>query len=90
MIPDGSHTNAVYGLFTESFRPLSSQQLCETSRDAEAYGIGALLATYTGVASIVSLSEILDILARMNVSMQRKLLDLSRLPVLLKITTDEL
>ena len=36
------------------------------------------------------LSDVLDILARMNVSMQRKLLDLSRLPVLLKITTDQL
>ena len=52
----------------------------ETSGDAEAYGIGALLDTYTVVASIVFLSEILDILARMNVSMQRKLVDLSRLP----------
>ena len=40
--------------------------------------------------SIVFLSEVLDILARMNVSMQRKLFDLSRLPVLLKITTDQL
>ena len=66
------------------------QQLYETSGDAEAYGIGALLTTYTGVVSIVFLSEVLDIPARMNVSMQRKLLDLSRLPVLLKITTDQL
>ena len=66
------------------------KQLYEISGDAEAYGIGALLATYTGVASIVFLSEVLDILARMNVSVQRKLLDLSRLPVLLKITTDQL
>ena len=66
------------------------QQLFETSGDAEAYGIGPLLATYTGVASIVFLSEVLDTLARMNVSMQRKLLNLSRLPVLLKITTDQL
>ena len=66
------------------------QQRYETSGDAEAYGIGALLATYTGVASIVFLSEVLDILARMNVSMQRKLLDLSRLTVLLKIMTDQL
>ena len=66
------------------------QQLYETSDDAEAYCIGALLATDSGVASIVFLSEVLDILARMNVSMQRKLLDLSRLPVLLKITTDQL
>ena len=46
------------------------QQLYETSGGAEAYGIGALLATYTGVASIVFLSEVLDILARMNISMQ--------------------
>ena len=66
------------------------QQLYETSGDAEAYGIGALLATYIGRASIMFLSEVLDILARMNVSMQRKLLNLSRLPVLLKITTDQL
>ena len=66
------------------------QHLYETSGDAEAYCISALLATYTGVASIMFLSEVLDILARMNVSMQRKLLDLSRLPVLLKITTDQL
>ena len=41
------------------------QQLYEVSGDAEAYGIGALLATYTGVASIVFLSEVLYILARM-------------------------
>ena len=66
------------------------QQLYETSGDAEAYCIGALLATYTVVASVMFLSEVLDIQARMNVSMQRKLLDLSRLPVLLKITTDQL
>ena len=46
------------------------QQLYETSGDAEAYSIGALLATYTGVASIVFLSEVLDILARMNITMQ--------------------
>ena len=67
---------------------ITLQQQYETSGDAEAYGIGAFLATYTGVASIVFLSEVLDILARMNVLMQRKLLDLSRLPVLLKIATD--
>ena len=36
------------------------------------------------------LSEVQDILASINVSMQRKLLYLSRLPVLLKITTDQL
>ena len=52
------------------YLPRSSCPYYETSGDAEAYGIGALLATYAGVASIVFLSEVLDILARMNVSMQ--------------------
>ena len=37
------------------------QQLYETSGDAEAYGIGALLATYIGVASIVFLSEVISV-----------------------------
>ena len=66
------------------------QQLYATSGDAEAYGLSTLLATYTGVASVVFLSEVLDILARMNASMQRKLADFSKLPVLLKVTTDQL
>ena len=86
-----SHERCVWAIYRElPALIITLQQLYETSGDAEAYGIGALLATYTGVASIVFLSEVLDILARMNVSMQRKLLDLSRLPVLLKITTDQL
>ena len=69
---------------------ITLQQLWEITGDAGAYGIGTLLATYTGVASIMTLSKVVDILARMNVSMQRKLLYLSRLPVLLKIKTDQL
>ena len=86
-----SHERCVRAIYRELHAlKVTLQQLYETSGDAEAYGIGVLLATYTGVASIVFLSEVLDILARMNVSMQRKLLDLSRLPVLLKITTDQL
>ena len=86
-----SHEHCVRVIYRElAALIVTLQQLYETSGDAEAYGIGALLATYTGVASIVFLSEVLDILARMSVSMQRKLLDLSRLPVLLKITTDQL
>ena len=86
-----SHERSVLAIYRElPALIVTPQQLYETSGDAEGYGIGALLATYIGVASIVFLSEVLDILARMNVSMQRKLLDLSRLPVLLKITTDQL
>ena len=36
------------------------------------------------------LSEVLDIVAKMNGSMQRKLADFSKLPVLLKVTNDQL
>lgn len=42
------------------------------------------------MASVVFLSEVLDILARMNVTMQRKNADFNKLPVLLKVTTDQL
>ena len=86
-----SHERSVQAIYRElPTLIVTLQQLYETSGDAEAYSIGALLATYTGVASIVFLSEVQDILARMNVSVQRKLLDLSRLPVLLKIMTNQL
>ena len=85
------HERCVWAIYRElPALIVTLQQLYETSGDAEAYGIGVLLATYTEVASIVFLSEVRDILARMNVLMQRKLLDLSRLPVLLKMTTDQL
>ena len=74
-----SHEHCVRAIYRElPSLIVTLQQLYETSGDAEAYGIGALLATYTGVASIMFLSEVLDILARMNVLMQRKLLNLSR------------
>ena len=62
----------------------------ETSGDAEAYGLSNLLATYTGVASVVFLSEVLDILARANASMQTKLADFSQFPIFLKVMTDQL
>ena len=65
-----SHERCVRAIYRElPALIVTLQQPYETSGDAEAYGIGALLATYTGVASIVFLSEVLDILARMNVSM---------------------
>ena len=66
-----SHERCVRAIYRElPVLIVTLQQLYETSGYAEAYGIGALLATYTGVASIVFLSEVLDVLARMNVSMQ--------------------
>ena len=39
---------------------------------------------------MVFLSEVLDILARMNVAMQKKIADFSRLQVFLQSTVDEL
>jgi hypothetical protein len=46
------------------------QQLYETSGDAEAYGLVSLLARVSGVASIHLLSEVLSVLARLNLFMQ--------------------
>ena len=42
------------------------------------------------VDSVVFLSEVLDILAKMNSSMQRELADFSKLPVFLKVMVDQL
>ena len=69
-----SHERSVRPIYRElPALIVTLQQLYETSGDAEAYGIGALLATYIGVASIMFLSEVLVIL-----------------PILLKMTTDQL
>ena len=69
---------------------ITLQQLYETSGDAEAYGLSNLLATYTGVASVVFLTEVLDILAQANASMHTKLADFSKFPISLKVMTDQL
>ena len=66
------------------------QQLHETTGDAEAFGLSVLLASFTGVASVIFLSEVLDILARMNATMQTKVADFSKLNILLQLTLDEL
>ena len=66
------------------------QHLHETTGDAEAFGLSALLSSFTGVASIMFLSEVLDILATMNASMQRKTADFSRLQVFIQSTLGEL
>lgn len=60
------------------------------SGDAEAYGLYLLLASQVGVASIMLLSSVLNTLAKMSASMQMKVADFSKLPTLLKTTTDSL
>ena len=57
------------------------QQLYETTGDAEAFGLSTLLACFTGVASVFFLSEVLDILAKMNATMQRKAANFSKLQI---------
>ena len=86
-----SHECCIWAIYRElPVLIITLQQLYETSGDAEAYGLSSLLATYTGVAIVVFLSEVLDVLAKMNATMQRKHADFSKLPVLLKVTTDQL
>ena len=65
------------------------QQLYETTGDAEAFGLSTLLASLCGIASIFLLSEVLDIFARMNATLQRKTADFSKLQVLLELTLNE-
>ena len=56
--------------------------------DAEAYGIHFLLASVNGVSSSYLLSEVLSALALLNLFMQKKLAEFSKLPFVLKSTLD--
>ncbi len=48
------------------------------------------LHSFTGVASVMFLSYVLDLLAKMNASMQKKTADFSRLKIFLDSVLDEL
>ena len=50
-------------------------QLYESSGDAEAYGIYSLLASVNSVSSSYLLSEVLSVLALLNLFMQKKIAD---------------
>ena len=50
----------------------------------------SFLPTYVVVSGIIFLSEVLDILAKINVAMQRKIIDFSKIPSFVKILVDEL
>ena len=67
---------------------ITLQQVYETFGDAEAYGLCMLLASQTGVASVVLLSEGFNILVRMNATVAMKIAHFTNLPVFLKLTTD--
>lgn len=65
-------------------------QLYEESADAEAYGLVLVLTSYSGVATIVLLSVVLDLLAKLNCIMQRKATNFSKLPIILKSITEKI
>lgn len=69
---------------------ITLQQLHETTGDAEAFGLCTLLASFTCIAGIMLLSEVLDILARMNATMQRKTADFSKLKIMIESTIEGL
>ena len=69
---------------------ITLQQLYQISGDAEAYGISLVLSSFSGVASIIVLSQMLDLLARLSCYMQRETADFSRLPVVLESILKEL
>ena len=83
-----SHKCCIWAIYRElPALIVTLQQLYETSGDAEAYGRGTLLAE---VASVVFQSQVLDILAQMNTFKQMKLADYNKLPIVLKVTIDQL
>ena len=65
-------------------------QLHDSSGDAEAYGIYSLLDSVNGVSSSYLLSEILCARALLNLFMQKKIADFSKLLFMLKSTLDHL
>ena len=65
-------------------------QLYEPSGDAEAYGIYFLLASVNGVSSSYLLSKVLSAFALLNLFMQKKIADFSKLAFMLKSTLDHL
>ena len=69
---------------------ITLQQLYQTSGGAEAYGIALVLSSFSGVASIILLSEVVDLLAKLSCYMQRQTVDFSRLPLILKSILKEL
>ena len=65
---------------------LTLQQLYYSTGDAEAFGLSILLSCFNGVANVFFLSDVLQILARMNVTLQRKVADFSKLQIMLQFT----
>ena len=66
------------------------QQLYESAGDAETYGLSLLLTSKPVIYGLTLLTEVLDILAKFNATMQRKSIDASRISSLLHLFLTEL
>ena len=69
---------------------ITLHSLYNDSGDAEAYCIALALGSFSGVASLVLRSTVLDLLAKLNCFMQRKATDFSPLPIVLESIVSEL
>ena len=67
---------------------LTLQELYERNGDAEAFGVQSILSSFEGVATVIILSEILNLVATFNCFMQRKATEFSRLKVILHSWTN--
>ena len=57
---------------------LTLQELYESKGDAEAFGVQFILSSFEGVATVIILCDILNLVATFNCFMQRKATDFSR------------
>lgn len=64
---------------------LTLQELYESNGDAKAFGVQSILSSFEGVATVIILGEILNLVATFNCFMQRKATDFSRLKVILTV-----
>ena len=86
-----SHERCVKAIF-KKLPPLlqTLSQLYKSSGDVEAHGVHSLLANVNCVSSSYLLSEVLSALALLNLFMQKKIADFSKLPFMFKSTLDHL
>ena len=66
------------------------EHIYEESGDAEAYGIAKLLCTYKFVACLYMLCDVLHTVAKLQGSLQSKVLDLALIPVMVQTTVARL
>ena len=85
-----SHERCIQAILKQLPALITTLHQFEESGEAEAHGLALALGSYSGVAIIVLLSVVLDLLAKLNFSLQRKAAGFSKLPTILKSITDEI